>query len=136
MHLKEGVKPSFFLCSAQDAVRDGLRAVKNALEDGYVVPGCGAFEVAVHLAIRCVRSGATQIQAGYPSRPHFRKLHSPNFRKGLNELKGKERLGMQAYADGMLVIPKTLAQNAGEGEDGQLASLRQRRQSSCWPLVY
>ncbi len=29
----------------QDAVRDGLRAVKNALEDGCVVPGCGAFEV-------------------------------------------------------------------------------------------
>ncbi len=34
-------------------------------------------------------------------------------RKGLDELKGKERLGLQAYADGMLVIPKTLAQNAG-----------------------
>ncbi len=59
--------------------------MKNALEDGHVVPGCGAFEVAVHLAVR----------------------------KGLNELKGKERLGLQAYADGMLVIPKTLAQNAG-----------------------
>ena len=34
-------------------------------------------------------------------------------RQGLNELKGKERLGLQAYADGMLVIPKTLSQNAG-----------------------
>ncbi len=50
-----------------------------------MVPGCGAFEVAVNLAIR----------------------------RGLDELKGKERLGLQAYADGMLVIPKTLAQNAG-----------------------
>ena len=50
-----------------------------------MVPGAGAYEVAVHLAIR----------------------------KGLNELKGKARLGLQAYADAMLVIPKTLAQNAG-----------------------
>jgi len=73
------------LIQMKDAVRDGLRAVKNALEDGCVVPGAGAYEVAVHLAIR----------------------------KGLNELKGKARLGLQAYADAMLVIPKTLAQNAG-----------------------
>ena len=31
----------------------------------------------------------------------------------MDEVKGKARLGLQAYADGMLVIPKTLAQNAG-----------------------
>ncbi|KAI8050214.1 chaperonin Cpn60/TCP-1 family [Syncephalis plumigaleata] len=30
----------------QDAIRDGLRAVKNAIEDGNVVPGGGAFNVA------------------------------------------------------------------------------------------
>jgi T-complex protein 1 subunit zeta len=59
--------------------------VNNALDDGYVVPGAGAFEAATHLAIR----------------------------KGLDAIKGKERLGLQAYADAMLVIPKTLAQNAG-----------------------
>ena len=29
----------------QDAVRDGLRAVKNTLDDGALVPGAGAFEV-------------------------------------------------------------------------------------------
>ena len=34
-----------------DAIRDGLRAVKNALEDGSVVPGAGAFEVAAHAAL-------------------------------------------------------------------------------------
>ena len=38
--------------SAQDAVRDGLRAVKNALEDGCVVPGAGAYEVAAHIALK------------------------------------------------------------------------------------
>ena len=70
----------------QDAVHDGLRAVKNAIEDGCVIPGAGAYEVAVHIAVK----------------------------KAMEELKGRERLGMQAYADGMLVIPKVLAVNAGK----------------------
>jgi len=73
------------LSQMKDAVRDGLRAVKNALEDGCVVPGAGAYEVACNLAIN----------------------------KGLEKIKGKSRLGMQAYGEGMLVIPKVLAQNAG-----------------------
>merc|ERR1719415_46755 len=71
------------LTQVKDAVRDGLRAVKNALEDGCVVPGAGAYEVAVNLAIT----------------------------KGLEKIKGKARLGIQAYADGLMVIPKTLATN-------------------------
>ena len=29
----------------KDALRDGLRAVKNALDDQALVPGAGAFEV-------------------------------------------------------------------------------------------
>lgn len=35
-----------------DALRDGLRSVKNAIEDGALIPGAGAFEVACanHLA--------------------------------------------------------------------------------------
>jgi T-complex protein 1 subunit zeta len=69
----------------KDAVRDGLRAVKNAMEDGCVIPGAGAFEVAAHAALK----------------------------KYLETVKGRARLGIQAYADGMLVIPKVLAQNAG-----------------------
>ena len=35
----------------KDAIHDGLRAVKNALEDKCVVPGAGAFEVAAHAAL-------------------------------------------------------------------------------------
>ena len=35
----------------KDAIHDGLRAVKNAIEDGSVVPGAGAFEVAAHAAL-------------------------------------------------------------------------------------
>uniref|UniRef100_A0A8C6WPY2 Chaperonin containing TCP1, subunit 6A (zeta 1) n=1 Tax=Neogobius melanostomus TaxID=47308 RepID=A0A8C6WPY2_9GOBI len=61
------------LTQIKDAVRDGLRAVKNAIEDGCVVAGGGAFEVAVAEAL----------------------------------------LGVQAFADALLVIPKVLAQNSG-----------------------
>ena len=39
------------LTQLKDAVHDGLRAVKNALEDGSVVPGAGAFELAAYSAL-------------------------------------------------------------------------------------
>lgn len=70
----------------QDALRDGLRAVKNALEDGALVPGAGAFEVAA---------------AAHLSGPVKRSA------------KGRVKMGVQAYADALLIIPKTLAQNGG-----------------------
>jgi T-complex protein 1 subunit zeta len=69
----------------KDAVRDGLRAVKNAMDDGFVVPGGGAFEIAAHDAIM----------------------------KSLNEAKGRLKLGVQAFAEALLIIPKTLARNSG-----------------------
>ncbi|KAM9035460.1 LOW QUALITY PROTEIN: T-complex protein 1 subunit zeta-like [Sarcophilus harrisii] len=69
----------------KDAVRDGLRAVKNAIEDGCVVPGAGAVEVAITEALI---------------------KHKPN-------VKGRACLGVQAFADVLLIIPKVLAQNSG-----------------------
>lgn len=33
------------IAQMKDALRDGLRAVKNTLEDGVLIPGAGAFEV-------------------------------------------------------------------------------------------
>ncbi|KFV69480.1 T-complex protein 1 subunit zeta, partial [Dryobates pubescens] len=73
------------LTQIKDAVRDGLRAVKNAIEDGCVVPGAGALEVAVANAL---------------------VKHKPN-------VKGRTQLGVQAFADALLIIPKVLAQNSG-----------------------
>ncbi|KFU86351.1 T-complex protein 1 subunit zeta, partial [Chaetura pelagica] len=73
------------LTQIKDAVRDGLRAVKNAIEDGCVVPGAGALEVAVASAL---------------------VKHKPN-------VKGRAQLGVQAFADALLIIPKVLAQNSG-----------------------
>jgi hypothetical protein len=33
----------------KDAIRDGIRAVKNTIEDEHVIPGAGAFEIAAYL---------------------------------------------------------------------------------------
>lgn len=66
----------------KDAVRDGLRAIKNAIDDRAVIPGAGAFEIAAS-----------------------RTLHQ--FK---DEVKGKQRLGVQAYADALLIIPKILGE--------------------------
>ena len=70
-----------------DAVRDGLRSVYNMIVDGSVVPGAGAFQVA------CAA-----------------RLSSESFRK---EVKGKAKYGVLAFADALLIIPKTLAANSG-----------------------
>ena len=36
----------YSIAQTKEAIRDGLRAVKNVLEDKCVVPGAGAFEIA------------------------------------------------------------------------------------------
>jgi T-complex protein 1 subunit zeta len=70
----------------QDALRDGLRAAKNAIEDKALIPGAGAFEVACSAHL----SGTVKKSA-----------------------KGRVKMGVQAFADALLIIPKTLAQNGG-----------------------
>lgn len=70
-----------------DAIRDGLRSVYNMIVDKSVVPGAGAFQVA------CARH-----------------LKSDKFK---NSFKGKAKFGVDAFADALLIIPKTLAANAG-----------------------
>ncbi|PXF50128.1 T-complex protein 1 subunit zeta 1 [Gracilariopsis chorda] len=70
----------------KDAVRDGLRAVKNTLEDQCVLPGAGAFEVA--------------------AQSHLKKYAN-------EKVTGKTKLGVIAFAEALLVIPKTLAETSG-----------------------
>ena len=69
----------------KDATRDGLRAVMSAMEDKALVPGAGSFEVA------CYRMLMRRKQA----------------------VSGRAKLGVEAFANSMLVIPKTLAENSG-----------------------
>jgi len=82
----------------KDAVRDGLRSVYNMIVDKSVVPGAGAFQVA------CAAH-----------------LQSEAFRK---EVKGKAKWGVQAFADALLIIPKTLAANSGHDIQDSLAALQ------------
>jgi T-complex protein 1 subunit zeta len=70
----------------KDAVQDGLRAVKNAVEDGALVPGAGAFELAASL--------------------HLQNNVAP-------KTPGKTKLGVAIFAQALLIIPKTLAANSG-----------------------
>lgn len=79
----------------KDAVRDGLRAVVNAIEDKFVVPGAGAFEIALN----------------------------DDLAKFKESVKGKARLGVAAFAEALLVIPKVLAQNAGHDQQSVLVEL-------------
>ena len=87
------------ITQVQDALRDGLRAVKNALEDEALIPGAGAFEVAcaAHL------SGPVKKNA-----------------------KGRAKMGVQAFADALLIIPKTLAQNGGFDVQDVIVALQAR----------
>jgi T-complex protein 1 subunit zeta len=81
-----------------DAVRDGLRSVLNTIVDNCVVPGAGAFQIAAahHLNSEAVRK----------------------------RVKGKAKWGVAAYADALLIIPKTLAANSGHDIQDALASLQ------------
>lgn len=69
-----------------DSIRDGLRSVKNTIEDKCLIPGAGAFQIALH--------------------DHLVR----NFK---DTVTGRAKLGVQAFADAMLIVPKTLATNAG-----------------------
>ncbi|KAL1810104.1 hypothetical protein ACET3Z_027094 [Daucus carota] len=84
------------IAQIKDAVRDGLRAVKNTIEDESVVLGAGAFEVA--------------------ARQHL-----------LNDVKktvqGRAQLGVEAFANALLVVPKTLAENSGLDTQDVIISL-------------
>lgn len=68
-----------------DAIYDGIRSVFNVLKDEAVVPGAGAFEIAAYSHLQSVAK----------------------------TVKGRAKLGVLAFANAFLVIPKTLATNAG-----------------------
>jgi len=69
----------------KDAIRDGVRSVKNTIEDGHILPGAGAFQIAAHADLM----------------------------KYKETISGRTKFGIQAFADALLVVPKTLASNSG-----------------------
>eukprot|EP00043_Microstomoeca_roanoka_P006576 m.64005 g.64005 ORF g.64005 m.64005 type:complete len:533 (+) comp13473_c0_seq1:280-1878(+) len=96
----------FTITQVKDAIRDGLRAIKNAIEDGCVVPGAAAFELAAHKALNAFKM----------------------------TVKGQARLGVQAFADALLVIPKTLAKNGGYDPQATLVKLQEEAQNNDEPV--
>jgi T-complex protein 1 subunit zeta len=84
----------------KDAIRDGLRAINNAIFDKALIPGAGAFEIAA-----------------------YHHLH-----KFKQTVKGRAKLGVQAFADALLVIPKTLANNSGLDQQSTLLTLMEESQ--------
>ncbi|KAL7090334.1 hypothetical protein ACP275_12G034200 [Erythranthe tilingii] len=74
------------IAQIKDAIRDGLRAVKNTIEDESVVLGAGAFEVAARQYL------VNEVK---------------------KTVKGRAQLGVEAFADALLAIPKILAENSG-----------------------
>ncbi|CAI5999682.1 unnamed protein product [Closterium sp. NIES-64] len=74
------------IAQIKDAVRDGLRSVKNTIEDGAVVLGGGAFELA--------------------ARRHLLETVKP-------AVQGRAQLGVEAFAEALMVVPKVLAENSG-----------------------
>lgn len=85
------------LVQIKDALRDGLRAINNAIEDKCIIPGAGAFEIRAYNVLM----------------------------RHKDTVKGKVRLGIQAYAEALLVIPKTLAVNSGYDAQDTIVKLQE-----------
>lgn len=90
------------IAQIKDAIRDGLRAVKNAYECRAVVAGAGAFEVALY-------------------------HHLLEFEKTVTD---KRRYGVHAYAEAILVLPKTLAENYGLDVQESILALRNKNEEA------
>jgi len=85
------------------AMEDALRVVAVVVEDKMLVPGGGAPEV--ELALRLREYAAT--------------------------VGGREQLAIEAFADAMEVIPKTLAENAGLDQIDSLVALRSQHEKGA-----
>jgi T-complex protein 1 subunit zeta len=71
-----------------------------------VVPDGGAFEIVAHHA----------------------------FIQYLEQVKGRARLGVQAFAEALLIIPKASAQNAGHDQQETIVELQQEYTTSKSPV--
>ena len=71
----------------KEAIRDGLRAVKNVFDDESIIPGAGAFEIACSEVLK-------------------------EYAKS-KDVEGKKYYGVNAFAEALLVIPKAVCENAG-----------------------
>jgi thermosome len=78
------------------AVKDSIYAVRITLQDGKVLPGGGAAEIAMSMALRDFA----------------------------DSISGREQLAVEAFADALEVVPRTLAETAGFDPIDTLVELR------------
>merc|ERR1719265_1246874 len=90
----------------KDAIKDGLRSVRNTVEDGAVVPGAGAYEIATN-------------------------VHLDQFKR---TVQGKARLGVEIFANAMLIVPKTLLENSGVDIQEKLLKVISERETKMLPV--
>jgi thermosome len=92
--LRGGTK--YITDEAERALHDALCVVRDVLEDGWAIAGAGSAEIELH--------------------------------KGLKEfagtVKGREQMAVDAFADAVEIIPRTLAENAGLDSIDILVELR------------
>ncbi len=81
---------------SERAFRDAICVVRDAIEDGKVVPGGGAPEIEV----------ATRL------------------REFARSLKGRDQIAVRKFADAVEIVPKTLAENAGHDPIDIIVELR------------
>lgn len=96
----------YHMVQMKDAIRDGLRAINNTIDDKCVVAGAGAFEI----------------------RAYNRLM------KFKDEVKGKQRLGVHAFAEALLVVPKTLAVNSSFDAQDTIVKLQEEDRLSAEPV--
>lgn len=69
----------------KDAIRDGLRSIKNAIEDECVISGAGSFEIMAYCKLK----------------------------EEEKKMRGKQKFSFDVYANSLLNIPKVLLENSG-----------------------
>ena len=83
---------------AERAVKDSLGDIKAAIKTGKVVGGAGAIEIAL----------------------------ARNIRDFANSTSGREQLAIQAFADAVEIIPRTLAENSGLDSIDMLTDMKSK----------
>lgn len=90
----------------KDATRDGLRAIKSALEDKALVPGAGSFEVAAYRMLMRRKAAVA----------------------------GRAKLGVEAFANAMLIVPKVLAENSGLDAQESMIKVEEEQERTDLPF--
>jgi T-complex protein 1 subunit zeta len=89
---------NYTISLVNSAIKDGLRTVKNTIEHGTVVAGAGAFEVGC----------------------------SKYLLDNLDKAEGRAKLGVQSFAEAMLVIPKAISENSGYDVQDSIIKLQEQ----------